>query len=88
MGGRDLGTGVPELYRCVSLEVEDEKEHRRHHRPGQGCRARAHPEQPLQARRVSTSYGRRAFTRPCSRSTIQQVKGWRESAGATPVMKP
>ena len=29
MGGRDLGTGVPKLYRCASLEVEDEKEHRR-----------------------------------------------------------
>lgn len=29
MGGRDLGTGVPELYRCASLEVEDEKEHQR-----------------------------------------------------------
>ena len=28
MGGRDLGTGVSELYRCASLEVEDEKEHR------------------------------------------------------------
>ena len=75
MGGRDLGTGVPELYRCASLEVEDEKDQRRHNLPGQGGRARAHPEQPLQARRVSTSYGRRASARPCSRSTIQQVAG-------------
>ena len=45
MGGRDLGTGVPELYRCASLEVEDEKEHRCSppSSSGQGHRARARP---------------------------------------------